>query len=95
VGVLACPTDLLTLTRQGATWVCPNAHSYDVAREGYVNLLPPGRPSRRSAGDDKDSVAARRRFLNAGYYASLADRVATMVAALAPRAVLDVGCGEG
>jgi 23S rRNA (guanine745-N1)-methyltransferase len=93
--ILGCPIDRAPLVRVGPTWKCDAGHSYDVAREGYVNLLPPGKPSRKKAGDDKESIAARRRFLGAGYYAPLAEAVAATVAKHGPATVLDVGCGEG
>lgn len=93
--ILGCPIDRRPLARVDNTWKCEAGHSYDVAREGYVNLLPPGRPSRKKAGDDKDSIAARRRFLGAGYYAPLAQAVAAAVAKSGAATVLDVGCGEG
>lgn len=93
--ILGCPIDHRVLTRVDATWKCDAGHSYDIAREGYVNLLPPGKPSRKKAGDDKESIAARRRFLDAGYYAPLADAVASLVAQTGATTVLDVGCGEG
>ena len=72
---------------------CCNGHAYDVAREGYLNLLA-GRAARhRAAGDDADMVRARRTFLDAGHY----DRVRHAVLERLPAegAVLDIGCGEG
>ncbi len=78
-------------------WRCGAGHSYDIAREGYVNLLPPGKPSRQKSGDDRESVQARRRFLDAGHYQALADHVATVSSELCTGQgdTLDVGCGEG
>lgn len=93
---LACPIDLLALVRRDATWRCAQGHSYDVSRDGYVNLLPPGKPSRQNAGDDVDSIHARRRFLDAGHYAPLQKRLAALSRELSgDGATLDVGCGEG
>ncbi len=77
--------------------MCANGHSFDRAREGYVNLLR-GKP----AGDSKEMLLARRRFLEAGRYRAVSDAVNGMVAGhLARRegsaasVILDVGCGEG
>jgi len=96
VSLLACPIDLLPLTFSGATYRCAHNHAYDQSRDGYVNLLPPGKPSRLNSGDDLDSIHARRRFLDAGHYAPLAQQVAEAVAAAKPDAsVADIGCGEG
>lgn len=89
--MLACPLDHEPLQRGPNAWRCPAGHSYDVAREGYVNLLPPGKPSRAKAGDDVEAIHARRRFLDAGHYEPLA----AYLAATTTGAVADIGCGEG
>ena len=96
---LTCPLDAAPLRRDGAAWRCPAGHGFDVAREGYVNLLPVQNKRSRDPGDSKEMVAARRRFLNAGHYQPLADEVSRRVlAGLPPRgeaSCLDAGCGEG
>ena len=46
-------------------------HTFDIAREGYVNLFPAHHRQSRSPGDDERMVAARRRFLDAGHFAPL------------------------
>lgn len=96
---LACPLDGAPLTRHGATWRCPQGHSYDIAGEGYVNLLPVQHKRSRDPGDSKAMVTARRRFLGAGHYQPIADAVARLsLDALqpgAPATCLDAGCGEG
>jgi len=95
MSVLACPHcgSALELHSAGAT--CPNGHSFDRARGGYLNLLVGGRlGSTTTPGDTPDALAARRRFLGAGHYAPI---VAALVAAVGQPAgpLLDVGCGEG
>lgn len=79
--------------------VCANGHRFDVAREGYVNLLLIHRRRLRDPGYSKEMIAARRDFFDAGHYAPLADGVAERVRAVLPagpdRVVLDAGCGEG
>lgn len=72
-----------------------NGHSFDRAREGYLNLLVGGRiaPSTES-GDTKESLAARRRFLSAGWYSPIAQAL-TEAVGVVDGAVLDSGCGEG
>lgn len=96
---LACPLDGLPLQPAGAAWRCASGHSFDVAREGYVHLLPVQNKRSRDPGDSKEMVAARRRFLNAGHYQPIAQAVGR--SALRARAgrgvvsVLDAGCGEG
>ncbi len=77
---------------------CENGHSFDVAREGYVNLLVGKRRVGAAAGDTATMVAARRAFLQRGFYEPLVQELATSVnggLAHNPGAVVDVGCGEG
>jgi len=95
VPILACPHChvALELTATGAS--CGSGHSFDRAREGYLNLLVGGRlASVSSPGDTPDSLAARRRFLSQGFYAPIAAALAQTVGSPAG-ALLDVGCGEG
>ena len=88
-----CPVCKDALARGERTWRCAAGHSYDVAREGYVNLLITHQRRQREPGDSADMLRHRRAFLDAGHYAPLRDAVAALVPADA--AVLDVGCGEG
>ncbi|WP_110686382.1 putative RNA methyltransferase [Salinicola aestuarinus] len=96
---LACPLDALPLRREGRRWCCEAGHSFDVAREGHLHLLPVQHKRSRDPGDSKAMVAARERFLNAGHYQGIADAIAEAVLAGAsperPLACLDAGCGEG
>ena len=93
---LLCPVCGGRLTREEKVWRCENRHSFDIARSGYVNLLPPA-PSGKRRGDDKRMVTARTAFLSRGYYDHLIGAVAEACAQLAgPDAcLLDAGCGEG
>ncbi|MDP2127240.1 MAG: methyltransferase domain-containing protein [Pseudohongiella sp.] len=96
---LACPMDGLPLERTGNSWQCPNAHSYDIARLGYVHLLPVQNKRSRDPGDSKEMVLARQQFLAAGFYKPIADAVCEAVRSRTDAdsliAVLDAGCGEG
>lgn len=71
---------------------CFAGHSFDRARQGYVNLLLKNASGKRH-GDDRCMVAARRRFLEKGYYAPLQKAVSRMLGT--DQIVLDAGCGEG
>ncbi|MAA65339.1 MAG: rRNA (guanine-N1)-methyltransferase [Alteromonadaceae bacterium] len=94
---LACPLDGGPLLRQDANWTCAAGHSFDIARQGYVHLLPVQKKRSLDPGDSKVMVAARQRFLNAGFYQPIADAVtaATLEALPASASCLDAGCGEG
>lgn len=90
LALLRCPHCALPLTRQERAVRCGSGHSYDVARQGYLNLLPGG----ASAGtaDTAEMVRARAQFLAAGHY----DDISGAVAGLVGRGpVLDVGAGTG
>ncbi|MCK2184679.1 putative RNA methyltransferase [Halomonas getboli] len=96
---LACPLDGDPLERRDGAWRCPAGHSFDIARQGYVHLLPVQNKRSRDPGDSKEMVAARRRFLEAGHYRPIAEAVSRAVLAEAPAGgtlhCLDAGCGEG
>lgn len=96
---LACPLDGLPLHREGGSWRCAEGHGFDVASQGYTHLLPVQNKRSRDPGDSKEMVAARRRYLAAGYYAPIAAAVNRTVLANLPAgpeaACLDAGCGEG
>ena len=92
--VWSCPNCGQSLARDGATWRCASGHSFDVAREGYVNLIPGGhRP--KNPGDTTPMLQARRRFLAAGHYAPLVQTLVSLVRQVPPGVILDAGCGEG
>ena len=90
-----CPVCGGILRTERAPWRCGAGHSFDMARQGYVNLLTVTQKHSRSPGDTLAQVAARKEFLDAGYYMPIADAMCRLVAAEMPAAVLDAGCGEG
>ena len=100
---LACPLDGEPLALTGSVWRCAAGHSFDIAKQGYVNLLPVQHKRSHDPGDSKAMVAARQRFLGAGYYQPIADAVSDAVFSHAgsqhptnePLSCLDAGCGEG
>lgn len=96
---LRCPLDGNPLARIKNSWCCEAGHSYDIAREGYVHLLPVQNKRSKDPGDSKDMVAARRRFLSAEHYAPIAEALNQQVFENLPGhevlQCLDAGCGEG
>lgn len=95
--LLCCPICGAGLGREAGRYVCPNGHSYDRAREGYVHLLPANRKHAKEPGDDKGMTAARNRFLSTGCYAPLGQALEELALERVGEggAVLDSGCGEG
>lgn len=92
---IRCPLCALPLAQSPAVWQCPNRHSFDVAREGYVNLLPVQQKASLQPGDTADSLKARRAFLDAEHYAPLREALRARLMPLAAQRLLDIGCGEG
>lgn len=93
---LRCPKCALELEREPGRYVCPRGHSFDIARQGYVNLLSVEQKHSRSPGDTRQQVAARRAFLESGFYAPISQTLNQVAAGLSPTGeILDVGCGEG
>lgn len=92
MSILVCPNcgkPLLHVAEHRA-YRCESGHSFDCAKEGYVNLMV-GSKSGENRGDSKASARARHDFLDKGYYACLK-------AAMRERlhgTVLDICCGEG
>ena len=93
--MLICPVCHTKLVKHASHYRCRQAHNYDIAKEGYVNLHVVQHKNSHHAGDTKSSLQARQRFLARGYYAPLNAVVSDIVAALAPNKLLDIGCGEG
>ncbi len=98
---LRCPICAEPLAPGERAFTCATGHSFDRARQGYVNLLRPT----RLRGDTPEMLRARRRFFDVGWYTPLAEALTQAARAwltgegssLAPaaRALLDAGCGEG
>ena len=96
---LACPIDGERLALEEKQLRCVNGHSFDLARQGYVNLLPVQHKRSKHPGDSKEMVAARQRFLNTGVYAPVANLLSatlhTAISGIDQPCCLDAGCGEG
>ncbi|WP_144776782.1 putative RNA methyltransferase [Marinobacter maritimus] len=96
---LACPLDGSALRITDRSWRCADGHSFDIARQGYVHLLPVQNKRSKDPGDNKQMVAARQRFLSSGFYQPLADAInrAVFHEEFSESSIncLDAGCGEG
>lgn len=94
--LFCCPVCGGSLTRIERSFRCDNNHSFDMAKEGYVNLLLSNKSSDAS-GDDKQMVASRTRFLDGGHYKPLRDKMCSLIDGFGIEnpILLDAGCGEG
>ena len=97
MSLFCCPLCGAALSRNGGAYVCPGRHSFDVAKEGYVHLLPPNQKHSALPGDDREMVAARRGFLSKGYYRPLLNTLCCQILSCPVKSpvILDAGCGEG
>ena len=93
---LLCPICGEPLTKVEKSYRCENRHSFDIARQGHVNLLPVQNKRSLNPGDTAEQVVSRREFLDGGYYAPIRETLCKMAQAhRCTGPILDVGCGEG
>ncbi len=93
---LLCPVCGEQLNFADRQYCCSRNHSFDLARQGYVNLLVVQQKHSLNPGDTREQVLSRREFLEAGYYAPIARTLVEKAKALnITGPILDVGCGEG
>ena len=93
-----CPVCDQPLVLRSGPYACKNNHSYDLSREGYVNLLLSHHKRSRNPGDSPEMIQSRQRFLGKGYYQVLYQAIIDCVGSLPKgfdQGLLDIGCGEG
>lgn len=88
--LLACPVCRSALARTDRTLHCAAGHGFDLARQGYVNLLRSAPPAN---ADTAPMLAARERFLASGAYQPI--RAAVVAASAGVQTVAEVGAGTG
>ena len=100
--ILQCPVCRNPLLNSADGYQCSNNHTFDAAREGYVNLLLAHKKNSKEPGDGKEMILSRRRFLDLGLYDGISDGINEAVAGNLPGPgserdfnILDAGCGEG
>lgn len=89
----ACPIcqEALDLVQQSLA--CPNRHSFDLAKFGYVNLAPQVKASKDY---NKENFQNRQLVLENGFYDHILNALSECLSPLAhPANILDIGCGEG
>lgn len=95
--LLRCPICRLDLTSAPGALVCHNRHSFDLACEGYINLLRGRRHLPASGGDSREQLRHRAAFLDRGHFDAIAARIAEHVQQNGPKPwrILDIGSGTG
>lgn len=92
--MLRCPYCQASLALTDRTFRCDAGHSYDLAKEGYVNLLLAQNKKTKEPGDSKAMLQSRRRFLDTGHYQPLAEALSKYWSVDSEQCLLDLGCGE-
>lgn len=92
---LLCPVCSGTLTKVEKRYVCEKGHSYDIAKQGYVNLLMSAKGT--THGDNREMIEAREGFLSGGFYSPLCDEICAQAKKHFSQGgvLIDCGCGEG
>ena len=89
------------LSLEAAVAGCANKHTFDRARNGYINLLLSNKKQSAEPGDSLAMLQNRRAFLLGGYYDPMAAAAVTAVSDVVNDAadkqahVADLGCGDG
>ncbi len=95
IGALACPHGESELAPIAGGLICPAGHRFDLARQGYVNLLLGPAPA---AADTPEMVAAREVIQSAGHQDVLTEaliRAASRLGVPPSGLVVDLGSGTG
>jgi 23S rRNA (guanine745-N1)-methyltransferase len=90
IGLFACPIcqESMQVYDQGRL-ICSANHSFDIAKQGYVNMLTHSVASKYS----KDLFESRKAIIDSGLYDPLEEKIAELIGEA--KTVLDTGCGEG
>jgi len=92
--LLRCPLCGGAFSLQGKSLVCEKRHTYDIARQGYVNFVP----GQKEMFYKKELFESRARVFEAGIYRPVVERVSAAIERFVQKEIptlLDAGCGEG
>ena len=90
---IKCPICNEELVKIDNLYRCLNRHSYDIAKEGYVNLLK--KQGGKEFGDSIEMVKSRRLFFSKDYYKPLKEKLTSLIQKYHPETLVDLGSGEG
>src|SRR5690606_34545949 len=79
--LLRCPVCGADMEHDGHSLRCDRRHTFDIARQGYVDLLPAGHGRHTIEGDTREMIDARARVLEAALFEPLAACVAAIASA--------------
>ena len=103
MSLIICPNCKSALNKEEKTLKCLNGHSFDIAKDGYVNLLLANQKKRLNPGDNKEMMLARETFLTTKHYDFLIEHIDSFIKVCIFKSdksfeelnLLDLGCGSG
>ena len=98
MSILSCPVCHTPLQKQPKSYQCENNHHFDIAKQGYINLLQSNKKRSLDPGDNKNMITARRQFLAQGYYEPISNVLNEILGCKNPELslkILEVGSGDG
>lgn len=90
--MLRCPICKKELMHENRRFYCANNHSFDQAKQGYVNL---SLKQKVNQGDNKEMVQARTAFLEKDVYDFMRQKVIALLKEYQIESLVDLGCGQG
>jgi 23S rRNA (guanine745-N1)-methyltransferase len=94
--ILKCPVCDKPLEKRGKSFACEHSHSFDIAKQGYVNVLQSQTSKIKIHGDSSDMLQARKTILYKGYYHSISHTLNEMIGNInSNRIIIDIGSGIG
>ena len=87
---ILCPVCKKILNGSDKIYSCENRHSFDIAKEGYLNL---NLKNSQNTGDNTEMIRARKAFLEKGYYDFLRQEINKYINE--NDGLVDLACGEG
>ncbi|MBR0418793.1 MAG: methyltransferase domain-containing protein [Erysipelotrichaceae bacterium] len=87
---ILCPVCKKILNGSDKIYSCKNRHSFDIAKEGYLNL---NLKNSQNTGDNTEMIRARKAFLEKGYYDFLRQEINKYINE--NDGLVDLACGEG
>ncbi len=99
MSLFRCPVCKNELFEKENSYVCSSGHTFDKAKQGYVNLLMANKRHSATPGDSKEMVLSRRSFLESGKYDVFSNKLNEIIGEIfggsQKLSILDCGCGEG
>ncbi|RKZ82810.1 MAG: hypothetical protein DRR19_20065 [Candidatus Parabeggiatoa sp. nov. 1] len=102
ISILSCPVCNTPLQKHPKSYNCKNGHNFDIAKQGYLNLLQSNKKRSTDPGDNRHMINARRHFLEQGYYQPISnllnERLSSHISHFTndfPLQIVEVGSGDG